>query len=121
MVISAMKNEFLDIRFQDIDRSPAITEAIRARADKLPLHDSRISSCRVIVSRPKSRGHQGHLFKVAIDIAIPGEADVVVARDHGLDHAHEDVYVAIRDAFAAARRSLAERAQRRADTVRQQA
>lgn len=39
-------------------------------------------------------------------MAIPGGAEVAAQRNPGKDHAHEDVYVAIRDAFAAARRQL---------------
>jgi hypothetical protein len=36
---------------------------------------------------------------------VPG-GEIVVNRDHDLDHAHEDVFVAMRDAFAAAARRL---------------
>jgi ribosome-associated translation inhibitor RaiA len=95
-----------------MDRSEAIVAAIRTRADKLVAHDPRVMRCRVVVSMPKARGHSGHLHKVAIEISLPGEADVFVDHDNGMDHAHEDIYVAIRDAFAAARRQLAERGQR---------
>jgi hypothetical protein len=44
---------------------------------------------------------------VRIDLTVPG-AELVVSRDPELDHGHEDVYVAIRDAFDAARRQLAD-------------
>jgi cold shock CspA family protein len=36
---------------------------------------------------------------------VPG-GEIVVNRNHPLDHAHEDVYVAMRDSFDAARRQL---------------
>ena len=42
-----------------------------------------------------------------IDLAVPG-GTVVVNRDAGSNHAHDDLQVAIRDAFEAARRQLAE-------------
>jgi ribosome-associated translation inhibitor RaiA len=38
---------------------------------------------------------------------VPGK-ELVVSRDPGDVHAHKDVYVAIRDAFDAAERQLAE-------------
>lgn len=50
-----------------------------------------------------------------VAVAVPGP-DIKVSRDHSLDGAHEDLYVAIRDAFRAARRQLADLARRqRAD------
>jgi cold shock CspA family protein len=39
-------------------------------------------------------------------MALPGGGELSVQRNPPLDHAHEDVYVAIRDGFAAARRQL---------------
>jgi hypothetical protein len=42
---------------------------------------------------------------------VPGK-DVVVDRAGSLDHAHEDVYVAIRDAFDAAARRLEDHARK---------
>ncbi|MBX7084680.1 MAG: HPF/RaiA family ribosome-associated protein [Nannocystaceae bacterium] len=105
----------VEIVFQDFDRSPALEANIRERAAKLSLFEGRASHCRVVVSRPRARGQQGHLYKVHIDVAVPGTEPVVVDRDPGLDHGHEDVYVAVRDAFAAATRQLQDHAQRRAD------
>lgn len=113
MTVSAAKSDVLDIQFQDIDRSDAIEANIREKAAKLAEHAARTTSCRVVVSRPKARGHQGHLYKVRVELEIPGRAFIVVDRDPGLDHSHEDVYVAIRDAFAAAGRRLEEQMERR--------
>ncbi|MBT5811388.1 MAG: hypothetical protein HOI19_13520 [Rhodospirillaceae bacterium] len=39
-------------------------------------------------------------------MTIPGGLEINVGRHHDKDHSHEDVYVAIRDAFGAARRQL---------------
>lgn len=111
-------NTPIDIHFHDIGHSDALEAFIRGKADKLVARDAGITSCRVVVSRPKARGHQGHLFKVRIDIALPGVGDVIVDRDPGQDHAHEDVHVAIRDAFAAAKRRLQEQEDRRSGAVK---
>ena len=42
---------------------------------------------------------------------MPG-GEIVINRDHHLDHAHEDVFVALRDSFDAARRRLEDRVRR---------
>jgi hypothetical protein len=42
---------------------------------------------------------------VRVTVAVPGP-DIVVSCDHAPDDAHEDAYVAVRDAFRAARRQL---------------
>jgi cold shock CspA family protein len=52
------------------------------------------------VGMPHQHKHQGNLFNVRIDIGVPGN-EIVVDRDQ-----HEDVYVALRDAFDAAKRQL---------------
>ena len=54
----------------------------------------------VVVEAPHKHHHQGKQFNVRIDIGVPGN-EIVVNRDH-----HEDVYVALRDAFDAAKRQL---------------
>jgi cold shock CspA family protein/ribosome-associated translation inhibitor RaiA len=59
-----------------------------------------MTSCRVAVELPHKHKHQGKHYNVRIDIRIP-HGEVVVNRDQ-----HEDVYVALRDAFDAARRQL---------------
>jgi cold shock CspA family protein len=47
------------------------------------------------------------LYHVRVDITVPG-AELVASRSRDKNHAHEDVYVAIRDAFDAAKRQLQE-------------
>jgi cold shock CspA family protein len=61
--------------------------------------------CHVIVDSPHQHHHQGGLFKVVIDVTVP-EAEIVTDRAHPRSHAHEDPYVALRDAFRATRRQL---------------
>jgi ribosome-associated translation inhibitor RaiA len=65
----------------------------------------RITSCRVVIDAPHQHHHRGKTYHVSIELSVPG-AEIVVNRDPGRDHAHEDVYVAIRDAFDAASRQL---------------
>jgi cold shock CspA family protein len=51
------------------------------------------------------RHRQGTIYRVRIDLTIPG-GEVIVNREPAENHAHEDLHVAVRDAFDAARRRL---------------
>ena len=88
-----------------MDPSPAVEERIRQKAEKLERFHDRIVGCTVVVEAPHRHHHKGKLYNVRVDISVPGK-DVVVDRAKPIDHAHEDVYVAVRDAFDAAVRRL---------------
>ena len=90
----------LQITIRGIEHSDALETHIRDKADKLDEFFDRIMSCRVVVEVPHKHHHQGKQFTVRIDIGVPG-SEIVVNRDHA-----EDVYVALRDAFNAAKRRL---------------
>jgi ribosome-associated translation inhibitor RaiA len=85
--------------------SPAVESRIRERATKLERLNGRITTCRVVVHAPHRRHTKGELYTVRVDLTVPGH-QIVAQRDRGKDHAHEDIYVAIRDAFDAASRQL---------------
>ncbi|MDX1377039.1 MAG: HPF/RaiA family ribosome-associated protein, partial [Burkholderiales bacterium] len=59
-------------------------------------------SCRVVVESRDRHKHQGKEFCVRIELLIP-QHEIAINHDH-----HEDVYVAVRDAFNAAGRKLEE-------------
>jgi ribosome-associated translation inhibitor RaiA/cold shock CspA family protein len=98
-----------------MEPSPATEEFIRRWTSKLETVYDRIERCEVVIERPHQHHHQGQRYRVRVTLAVPGP-DVEVSRDHALDGAHEDLHVAIRDAFRAARRQLEDHARRmRAD------
>lgn len=97
--------EPLQISYRDVTPSAAVETAIADRVAKLDEFFDRITSCRVLVESPHRRHHQGRLFHVRVELAVPGRV-IVVNREPSEHHAHEDVYVAIRDAFDATRRQL---------------
>lgn len=101
----------LTITFRDLAPSPAIEGFVRRWASRLETVYHRIERCRVVIERPHQRHHQGQRYRVRVALAVPG-SDVEVSRDHALDGAHENLYVAVRDAFLAARRQLAQRSRR---------
>jgi ribosome-associated translation inhibitor RaiA len=107
----------VEITFRDMDPSPAIEARIREEAEKLSKFDGRLGGCRVRVEAPHRRHHKGKVYHVTVEVEAPRNT-LVVSRDRELDHSHEDVYVAIRDAFHAARRRVQEDARRRRGAVK---
>ena len=105
------------ITFRGLAPSPAIEERIHARAADLERFSDRITHCHVVVEAPHRHHHQGMLYHVRVDLTVPG-AHLVVNRQPADHHAHEDVYVALRDAFDAARRQLEERVRRQRGAVK---
>lgn len=93
------------IRFRGMEASDAVRTVIEKKISKLEQCCGRINSCRVTVEEPHRRHRKGKLFSVRIDMTMPGR-EIVVDRTHGSGNSHEDVYVAIRDAFDAARQKV---------------
>jgi len=91
----------LQIVIQGMEHSDALDAAIREHAGKLEEFYARIIGCRVTVEQKHRHHQQGGHFEVHIDVHVPGKAEVVVNRQHA-----EDVFVALRDAFDAAKRQL---------------
>ncbi|OGT00002.1 MAG: ribosomal subunit interface protein [Gallionellales bacterium RIFCSPLOWO2_12_FULL_59_22] len=92
----------MQITIRDVDHSEALEAHIRDKAKKLDEHFDHVMSCRVVVDAPHKHHHQGKQFNVRIDLGVPG-SEIVVNRNHA-----DDVYVALRDAFDAAKRQLEE-------------
>ncbi|MBL0928060.1 MAG: ribosome-associated translation inhibitor RaiA [Phycisphaerales bacterium] len=108
------------IAFEGVPESDAVEQAVWKHAAGLERFFDRITSCRVTVARPQHHRHKGELYSVRVDLTVPGE-EIVVSREHRFDHAHEDVYVALRDAFDAARRRLEDHARRVRGEVKKRA
>jgi cold shock CspA family protein/ribosome-associated translation inhibitor RaiA len=104
------------ITFKGIPASAAVETRIREEVEELAQFHDGILRCHVVVEQAHRHQRQGNLYAVRIDLTAPGHV-VVAGRSPAQHHAHEDVYVAIRDAFAAARRQLQDHARRdRRDT-----
>ena len=107
---------WLQITFRNIDASPAVEAKIRERARELEQFFDRIVSCRVVIEAPNRRRH-GDLYHIRVDLKVPGR-EIVVKRDPPEHHAHEDIYVAVRDSFDAVRRQLEDHVRRRRGDVK---
>jgi cold shock CspA family protein len=109
----------LQITFEGgLTMSEALRDRIEREAAKLERFHDRISSCRVAVIGRGGRRRHGDLYAVRLQLTGPGLADVVIDRNPPADHAHEDAFVAVRDAFAAARRRLQDRHRRMTGQVK---
>ncbi len=93
------------ISFQEMEASEAVEAAIKDKVAKLEKIFNRITSCKVTVAIPHRHQHQGNHFNVRIDLSVPG-AELVVNRDPVNRASHEDCYVAIHEAFNAAKKQL---------------
>ena len=101
----------LQISFRNMDPSPDVEAMVREKAAKLNRFFERIVGCDVTIEAPHRRHHKGKLYKVRIDTGMPGK-DVHVTQEGPKNQAHEDINVAIRDAFDAAVRQLEDHARR---------
>jgi ribosomal subunit interface protein len=90
----------LQITYRDLPHSDALDARIREKAAKLEEFHQHIISCRIMVEEVERHSQRGKEFCVRLDIKVP-QHEIAINRDH-----HEDVYVALRDAFDAAYRKL---------------
>ena len=111
----------LKITFRDMAPSPAIEANVREKAAKFDDLYDRVLSCHVIVEAPHRHHHKGRAYQVRIHLTVPGgelvinrapkrldaaktarseelEKELAESHEPGKHGAHEDVYVAIRDA-----------------------
>ena len=93
----------LEISFHNLDFSTAVEAKVRTRIQGLEKLFGRITSCHVHIEAPHQR--RGNRFEVRIETRIPG-AELAVSNDPGNSKAHDDIYVALRDAFNAMGRQL---------------
>lgn len=106
----------IQITFRGMDPSEAVEQRVREKAAALETYFDRLIGCHVVVESPHRHSQQGNLYHVTVELSVPGGPPIVVGREHHDKQAHEDVYVAIRDAFGAARRRLQDHARKlRAD------
>jgi len=96
----------VQIEFHEVAHTQALESLIREKARKLESVFPRLMRCHVSIGQPHRRKQQGKPFNVRVALHVPG-GELVVNRDQ-----HEDVYVALRDAFDAARRQLEDHAQK---------
>ncbi len=107
----------LQVTFRNMAPSAAIETAVREKTAKLESFYEKITGLRVLIEAPHRHHHKGKLYHVRIDLTLPGR-EIVINREPSKHASHQDVYVALRDAFAAARRKLQDSVRRRRGAVK---
>ncbi len=95
------------ITFRNMPPCEAVERSIRKHMESLARFDDWIVRCRVVVEARHPRHQQRAVFHVRIGLTVPG-GGIVVGHDAATHQAHDDVHLALRDAFDAARRELEE-------------
>ena len=95
----------LHIAFRNMDASETAEALVRQRVAELEQVADRMSACRVVLDCEHRQNHVGRLYRAHIDLTVPG-GTVMVNRDPGSNHVHDDLQVAIRDAFETAERKI---------------
>ena len=95
----------LQVTFRNMDDSESLESYIRERVEKLDNMSETVVDCRVVVEAPRKHQRKGGLYHAKIDITLPG-GTIAVNREQDLHQAHQDVYVAVRDAFDAVQRQM---------------
>jgi hypothetical protein len=98
-----------DVVFLGMDPSPSLEAFARTWAARLSRVNDRIQRCEVRIELPHRHQLNGRQFHVSVVVAVPGQ-DLAVTHEPGDVGAHEDAFVAVRDAFRVARRRLEEQA-----------
>lgn len=102
----------LQVRFHQLESSEALVDAVRYGVESLERHTDALTACEVTIERVTRRHHKGDHYRVHIELSLP-HGHITVGRDPVEHAAHENAYVAVREAFAEAQRLLREGAARR--------
>jgi cold shock CspA family protein/ribosome-associated translation inhibitor RaiA len=95
------------VSFDDLPVNDRVRAAAFDHVAALERLWDRITGCHVVIAQPHRHHRQGRLWSVRVELVVPG-GEIVVNHEHQQDHAHEDVFVALRDAFEATERQLEE-------------
>lgn len=95
----------VEVTFKELSKSEALEARVRELVDRLERVYDRIVRCEVMIETPHRHHRSGRQYHVRVRLTVPG-GEIVASHDPGPDEAHEDAYVALRDAFVAVRRQL---------------
>lgn len=104
----------LQITARDISMTPTIEQRVREKVNKLENFYARILGCRVLIESPHRSNHKGNLYNVRVRLTVPG-GELVVKREPS-----ENLYIAMRDTFEAARRQLLAYSGRKRSSLKQE-
>lgn len=95
----------LELTFRNMDASDFVEGLVRDKVEKMERLFDGITSCHVYVEAPHRHQRKGNHYEVRIEVRVPG-TELAVNNKPGDVNAHEDINVAVRDAFNAMERQL---------------
>ena len=95
----------VEVSYRHLEPSDFIDEKVKHRLKQLESLSHEINRAHVVLSAPHHHKHKGNHYEVHITLYVPG-SELVVNQNTGASDAHEDFYVALRDAFDAMERRL---------------
>jgi ribosome-associated translation inhibitor RaiA len=101
----------LQVTFQGCEPSDDVRATIEREFERLETHDRRITSGRVTVIAPGDHHRHGASFQIHILLTMPPNENIAVSHSPADDGRHQHAEVAVKDAFAAARRQVEDRRQ----------
>jgi cold shock CspA family protein len=96
----------VQIVLKKVPQPAVVREEVLKAAGVIERFHGRITSCRVAVSNPDARHRKGGLFDVHISLRAPGGKSIEVSRRAEDQLEREHLNVALRRAFAQARRQI---------------
>jgi ribosome-associated translation inhibitor RaiA len=100
------------VSFRDMPASPSLQAAAERWMTRLEQVSDRIIGCHVSIEKPHHHRAHGTPFQANIVLVVPG-ANIAVT-----NQLNQDAYVALADAFRAARRKLLEHSDLQRDFVK---
>jgi ribosome-associated translation inhibitor RaiA len=96
----------LQVTFEGTAPDETVRAEIEREAERLEKHNHDIIGCRVAVIAPSDRHRHGTGFQVRIWVTMPPHENIVVNHVPTDDPRYEHAEVAVKEAFAAARRQI---------------
>jgi ribosome-associated translation inhibitor RaiA len=95
----------INIVFRDFAPTESIHNSVYDQIERLLPFHRKISSCQVAISEPHRHKNNGRIYHIGIKLGLRGRP-VYITREPEQNAEHEDIYIAIRHAFDAAKKRL---------------
>jgi ribosome-associated translation inhibitor RaiA len=92
----------IEVHFHGIEKSEAVESHVRTKVVKLGKHFARMTRCRVVLEALHRNAQRPLAHQVKIEIGVPQRRPIVISHERPGSNVHEELLLAIRDAFAAA-------------------
>jgi len=95
----------VEVSYRRLEPSDFVEAKVNEKLASLESLCNEINRAHVVLSSPHHHKQKGNQYEVHIELYVPG-TELVVTKNTGVSHEHEDFYVALRDAFDAMERQL---------------